>query len=234
MTETNSTTTAPPTSKTTSTSTTTQTTTTSTTTTPSRTWRTLSDDFSESTPNDILWTTWAEGDGATYTLANGRLEFTLPTSAQPGGRYNMVGPSLGTRCRFGGDFDAQVDFELLEWPAGAGVHMQLSSWVFPNVNSSAGRQINQFGDQYIGNINQSFTTVPTRDAKGTIRLTRSRGVESAYYRSNGSWVLIQSGTARGQAQLGIQLFAMADEWSRSEVKVAFDNFRVSAPSMTCP
>jgi DNA-binding SARP family transcriptional activator len=201
---------------------------------PPTAWTTLSDDFSGTTPNVKLWNTWSDGSGASSELVNGRLEFTIPANAQTGGTYNLVGPAWGMQCRFDGDFDARIDYQLLEWPAAVGAHVQLSSWIFPDVNSASGRQTNQYADQYSGNINQHFTLVTTTDTKGTLRLARTNGVQSSYYLSNGKWLRLESAKASGPAQIGIQLFGMANEWTHQEVRVAFDNFSISAPALVCP
>jgi hypothetical protein len=147
----------------------------------------------------------------------------------------MVGPAWGTQCRFDGDFDARVDFQLLDWQAAAGGHAQLSAWSFGGINSAVSRQVNQWGDQYTGNVNQQFNLANTTDTKGTIRLVRSNGVLSSYYLApGGKWVLLEAGNAPGRTMLGLQLFAMATEWLHVPIRAAFDNFSVSAPSMICP
>ena len=125
----------------------------------------------------------------------------------------MVGPPWSTRCRFDGNFDERIDYRLLRWPAGGGAHVQLTAWIFPDLNSDAGRQVNQFADQYNGNIGPHFTLLDTEDRSGTLRLVRTNGVETAYYEHDGKWVAIQTGAFRGQAQLGLQLFGMANEWT---------------------
>lgn len=202
---------------------------------PPSSWTTLSDDFSGPAPNATLWSTWADGAGSSYSLVNGHLELNIPSDAQTGGTYNMVGPAWGTQCRFDGDFDARVDFQLLDWQAAAGGHAQLSAWSVGGINSAVSRQVNQWGDQYVGNVNQQFNVATTTDAKGTVRLVRSNGVLSSYYlAAGGKWVLLEAANAPGRTMLGLQLFAMATEWLHVPIRMAFDNFSVSAPSMICP
>jgi DNA-binding SARP family transcriptional activator len=195
---------------------------------------TIADDFSEATPNMTIWNIGGDGTGQTWTLQNGTLVFTVPADGTPGGTYNMIGPTWSMRCRFDGDFDERIDYQLLVWPPGGGAHMQLSAWIFPDLNSAAGRMVNQYGDQYTGNIGQHFTLLDTHDVSGTVRLARKGGVATAYYLSGGDWVAIQSGTLKGQAQLGLQLFGMANEWTHQEMQVAFDNFTVTGSRVVCP
>ena len=205
---------------------------TTTTTTPAQT--TLTDDFSESTPNTKLWNVTGDGSGYSWALQNGKLVFTIPPDAQMGGSYSLAGPGWATQCRFDGNFDERIDYQLLEWPSGAGAHVQLNAWVFPTSNSSAGRMTNQYSESYNGNVNQSWDLVDTQDMQGTLRLVRTGANETAYYLSKGNWVAIHTGAAPGQAQLGIQAFVTASEWNHKQIRVDFDNYSVTASSITCP
>jgi DNA-binding SARP family transcriptional activator len=208
------------------------TTTTTTTTAPAQS--TLTDDFSESTPNTKLWNVTGDGSGYSWALQDGKLVFTIPSDAQMGGNYSMVGPGWATQCRFDGNFDERIDYQLLDWPSGSGAHVQINAWVFPTSNSSAGRMTNQYSESYNGNVNQSWDLVDTQDMQGTLRLVRTGANETAYYLSKGNWVAIHTGTAPGQAQLGIQVFAMANDWTHKQIRVAFDNYSVTASPITCP
>jgi hypothetical protein len=143
-------------------------------------------------------------------------------------------PASSTRCRFDGNFDERIDYRLLRWPPGVGAHVQLAAWIFADLNSDAGRQVNKSADQYNGNVGPHFTLLETGDTSGTLRLARMNGVETAYYQHDGKWVAIQTGTFRGQAQLGLQLFGMADEWTHRTMQVAFDNFAVTGSHVICP
>ena len=193
---------------------------------------TLADDFSESTPNTALWYLGGDGSGYTAALQNGRLIFTVPADAQTGGTYNMVGPSWSSQCRFEGDFDARVDYQLLDWPPAGGVHLQLASWIFPNTNSGVGRQINQYSDSYSGNVANGWDLMDTQDTQGTLRLARVGDVETAYYLAKGGgWVAVHSGKAAGETTLGLQLFGMANDWAHKQMRVALDNFSVVAVSV---
>jgi len=48
-----------------------------------------------------------------------------------------------------------------------------------------------------------------------------------------AWVELDSQHVAGQAQLGITLWVDSAYWRHQRVEAAFDNFRVSAPHMTC-
>ena len=195
---------------------------------------TLTDDFSEPAPEVRLWNPGGDGYGVTWALQNGELVFTIPADAQTGGQYNQVGPVWGSQCRFDGNFDERVDYKLLEWPAGSGARVQLTAWVFPNMNSDAARVSTQSSESYDGNIDQGYDSVTTQDLQGSLRVARKNGVETAYYRSQGAWVPIHTGRAPGRTQLGLQLFATASDWTHQQVQIAFDNFRVTATKPVCP
>jgi hypothetical protein len=194
----------------------------------------LTDDFSETTPNTQLWNMGGDGSGHSAVLQNGRLVFTVPAEAQTGGNYNMVGPTWSSRCRFGGDFDARVDYQLLDWPQAGGAHLQLSAWIFPDTNSAAGRQVNQFSDAYTGNVANGWDLADTKDTQGTLRIARVGDVETTYYLAKGDWVIVHTGKAAGDTTLGLQLFGMANDWTHKQMRVALDNFSVTAASPVCP
>jgi DNA-binding SARP family transcriptional activator len=196
-------------------------------------WTTLHDDFSESTPNWQVWSTDVEGAGATWTLGDGRLEMTLPAAGIPGGRYDQLLASFDSVCQFDGDFDARVDYQLLDWPVPTGARVQLSAWIFPDVNSDAARTSTQGGEGYDGNVGSSYRSVPTNDPQGTLRVTRTAGLIKTYYLAGGKWVELYSGEARGRVMLGLVLFATAGDWQQKETRAAFDNFSVSAPTRVC-
>ena len=206
------------------------------TTTPQRSrWRTFSDDFSESAPRWTMWNVDTEGAGATWTLESGQLELALLASGVPGGRYDQLSEGFGTQCRFNGDFDARVAYQLLDWTVPTGARVQLSAWIFPDLNSDVARTSTpQGGESYWGDIGSTHTGRPTSDTAGALRVTRTGGLVKSYFLDHGDWVQVNSARAVGQVMLGLQLFSPAADWQQKETKVAFDNFTVSAPSMTCP
>lgn len=209
---------------------------TTTTTTSSRSsWRTLSDDFSESTPKWTMWNADTEGAGATWTLESGQLELTLLGSGVPGGRYDQLSEGFGSQCRFNADFDARVHYQLIEWMPPTGARVQLSAWIFPDVNSDTARTSStRGGESYWGDLASSHSSRPTSDTEGTLRITRTNGLVKSYFLDRGAWVQLNAARVVGQVMLGLQLFAPAADWQQKETRIAFDNFTVSAPAMICP
>jgi hypothetical protein len=194
---------------------------------------TLSDDFSAASTNYTMWGIANDGTGGTAAQQNGRLELTLPSTGAPGGRWNQISVSYFSQCRFAGDFDAQVGFALGDWPSTNGARMQLSAWIFPNLNTAVSRTSSPNGEQYDGNVGSPWSSFPTTDQQGALRIARRSGTMTLYVQQNGRWVVVKSGTARGLVTLGLQLFATENDWSHQQVDAAFDNFTVTAQRPTC-
>ena len=190
------------------------------------------DTFDSTAPN---WAMWGSGmdAGTAYALQNGRLELTLDGSGQTTGQWDMLNASFFTRCHFDGDFDARVDYTLLTWPQAPGVRVQLSAWFPNNFNTDAARAGNQYGDGYDGDLDHSYRSYPSNDARGTLRVARSGGVLSSYFLEDGKWVLLVSGSAPGPAQIGLQLFAMGTDWAHKTTRAALDNFSIAAQTISC-
>lgn len=196
--------------------------------------QTMSDDFSESSPNYSLWNVGGDGAGTTWALQNGELVFTIPASAQTGGQYNQVGPVWGSMCRFYGNFDARIDYQLLDWPRASGAILGLAAWIFSGSDWSGMSRISGVSENYAGNIDHGFDSVNTTDTAGTLRIARLNGVETTYYRAGEAWVKLHSARNPGETQLGLQLFATARDWQHVDVSVALDNFTVTARDVACP
>jgi DNA-binding SARP family transcriptional activator len=196
--------------------------------------RTLSDDFSESSPNYNLWNVGTDGLGDTWALQNGELVFTIPASAQTGGQYNQVGPVWGSMCRFEGNFDARFDYQLLQWPRASGVILGLAAWIFRGSDFSGTTRSSGVSENYAGNVDGGYYSVNTTDTSGTLRIARVNGLETTYYRANGAWVKLNAALNPGETQLGLQLFSTARDWQHVDVSVALDNFTVTARDVICP
>jgi hypothetical protein len=147
----------------------------------------------------------------------------------------MLGISWSSLCRFDGNFDERIDYQFLDVPPGVGVHVQLDAWVFPSPNASAGRMVNQYGDEYSGNVDKSWDNVGTHDQQGTLRLARVNGVDTTYYLAGGKWVATHSGQGSGQAMFAFEVFTLANEWTaRKQIRVALDNYTFTGAPPVCP
>ena len=193
---------------------------------------TIADDFSRPVLDPVIWHVVGRDFGGVFEQSNGRLEITLLADAQPDPAWDQVGGHYGTRCRFTGDFNASVDFELLTWPRGTGVYAGLNA-IF--ADSAVVRQSSaQWGDQYASWVSGVNGAIPLEDRQGKLRLKRVGARITTYFWYGGGWRRIVSGTSTGAATLGLQLQADGDEFSHTEVRVAFDNFAVKATEADCP
>ena len=76
--------------------------------------------------------------------------------------------------------------------------------------------------------------VNTSDQAGSLRLLREGGVITSYFLAAGDWRTIDSARETGGAVIGIQLAANPGVRVQKTVRVAFDNFRMSATGAICP
>jgi DNA-binding SARP family transcriptional activator len=193
---------------------------------------TISDDFSLPTIDSLVWYTVGKENGAVFAQRDGRLEITIVPEAEPDAQWNQVGGHYGTHCRFTGDFDARVDFELLSWPPAAGVYAGINAYF---ADAAVVRQSSaQWGDQYGAWVVPTAGGFALPDVKGRFRMKRVDGVITNYFWLAGRWRKLVSGVSRRTAVIGLQVQANGDEFSREEVRVAYDNFSVTATEADCP
>jgi hypothetical protein len=162
---------------------------------------------------------------------NQELEMTRITS----GASSYQG--LATRCTLSGDFDVQVDYRLLTWPAQNFYTVRLAAKDLPD---------GQFGHVGIyrhsyGNENYQFRSqspimeVSTSDTIGAMRLTRSLSTVSGYYSSNGGPFQFLGSAPSTSGNTGFVIdFATPSPTAPPNVAIAFDNFKVNAGTVVCP
>jgi TolB protein len=180
-----------------------------------------------------LWQSFQNGTGASNTEASGKLMTTLAADSVQGGQYNEIEAHWGTNCRLAGDFDVQADYELPEWPAANGVQATLASFDATS-GFFATRESQTFGEQYSAWIPQVFTSQPTGDLTGTLRLQREGATAIVSYLSGATWVPIASGpTTTSSASITLGASSGMDRFIHQEVKIAWDNFRINSGAMSC-
>lgn len=164
---------------------------------------------------------------------NGRFEVTIGANAVAGGAYNVIDGHLGTQCRFPGDFDAQVEYELVRWPFANGVNVGLAAFF---ANARVLRQSGPTGDFYESWITPRFNQAGTATGtNGALRLARVNGTITTYYRAgDGRWVKLDSAPAAGTAVIGPSAQSTNDRFGHTQVEVAFDNFVVEGDAINCP
>jgi hypothetical protein len=179
------------------------------------------------------WFQLVSGTGVSIAETGGRLEISFALDATPGGPFNVAAAHWSLQCRLPADFDMQVDYTLLEWPANNGVLAQLAAF-FANAGMARHSHL-VFGDGYTAYSDGTFTGAPTADTAGALRLVRAGGVLRAYYRGPLDWVLFFEAPANGsEAAAGLDATLSADQLSGLAVRVAYDNFRLNAGTLNCP
>src|SRR5262245_2654514 len=182
-----------------------------------------------------FWQVITNGTGATNAEQNGVLVTTLAPSSTQGGQFDEVETHWGTQCRLVGDFDVQADYRLLEWPSANGVQASLSSFAgAANVGFMAIRESQVWGEQYGSWIPQDFVSAATTDASGTLRLQREGETAVTSFAHGANWIVLASGpTSTEPATIALGAGSFMGRFAHQEVKVAWDNFRVNAGTISC-
>jgi hypothetical protein len=191
-----------------------------------------SEDFADGYVNQRDWYTFITGTSTAVAERNGRLEVLIGADAIAGGDYNVIDGQLGTTCRFPGDFDARVEFELLSWPSTNGVSVELAAFG-RNGGVNVARSSKRWGEQYGSWLPPANFSVVTADLKGKLRLRRSAGVLTGYFWNFTRWIKLGSGRNTGAFTLVLHAASNNEDFADAEVQVAFDNFVVDARSPVC-
>ena len=178
--------------------------------------------------------------GSTIGEAGGRLVASISGAAQPGGQYDQVDAHWGSQCQLNGDFDYQVDYQLLTWPAHSGYFAALDAFFAGGAISRSSAPWNPpYDEQYNSWANTdpfASAQVNSTDLAGSFRLVRSGDVLTSYYRPpGGTWtrLLNAPGTA-GSTVYGMGLSVQAWDFAHLDGSVAYDDFRLNAGVLTCP
>jgi hypothetical protein len=79
------------------------------------------------------------------------------------------------------------------------------------------------------------TFVPAPEAAGTLRFVRVGRTLTAYRLTDAGWSALQSATEpENEVDVNVNLFSNATQFSHADVKVAYDNFRISNGTFSCP
>jgi hypothetical protein len=214
------------------------------------------DDFDDDAINFSKWLTPEHPSWMTVEETNGRLEITHASDAQQQPGEDSWSSRFESRCTLVGDFDVQVDFELVDWPDGTsnpnggsygnGVRMALvtnagtltrSSWGPDPSMSPDDVQNYHFSDGDSVDNSLSIGNIAGSHELGGLRLERTGTSLKGYFQESpgGDWVAI--GTIDATTE---PTFVALNSWSHDElfagkeVTVAFDNLVVNAESIVCP
>jgi DNA-binding SARP family transcriptional activator len=196
----------------------------------------MADNFDDGTIDTNIWQPLLTGTGSSVTEQNSRLElaFDADAAAAPNSQgFRMVAAQVGTACRFRGDFDVRVGYELVDWPPENGVMLQLAAW-FPASITTIARQSQRWGENYVASRGGgSAVNAKTNDLRGALRLRRKGSLISSYVQRGGRWSRVSSWSSSGAPLVGLQALS-TDEWFGDQpVTVAFDNFEIKAAHPVC-
>lgn len=191
---------------------------------------TISEGFNNNTYDQNSWFPQTQGQGPSTTVADNRLEITIPatSSGTPG-----FGADIGTIFTLVGDFDVQADFTLFNWPSPTGVQVGIQPTLFSGQFMAGVWLMNDPSypqtQDYEAWLNGYDIKTPTSDSSGKLRLTRTGHTIAASYWTSGGWQLLASQTDPKFGQnCGIQFYAYAHNFQGKQVQVAFDNLQMTA------
>jgi dipeptidyl aminopeptidase/acylaminoacyl peptidase len=188
---------------------------------------------------DPFWGTFITGSGLSIAEANGRLEVSIPSDTlnDPVAGFSQIG--VGSQCHLLGDFDTQVDYQLLQWPPQSGVNVNFETFTLIDGNFGNTYGLFVFDPGGGTGISTAFpgtnTFIPAPETAGTLRFIRIGSSLTAYRLTPDGWSAIQS-TSELANEVGVNLevFSTAPQFSHPDVKVAYDNFRVNSGTFSCP
>jgi hypothetical protein len=185
------------------------------------------DAFNDNSLNTYWWSPLTSG-GPTIQEVNSRVEVTVPSTCSDPFFYahiQLTQPIVG-------DFDAQVDYQVLTWPSNNGVRLGLTgvSSGVERVSRSASEPGNDIVCTDVGGV---VSYLQLADASGTLRLTRTGSTIKGYYLHTGSWVQIGSGTyTADDAYLALSGWSQNNDFGHQNVTFAFDNFQITTGAIT--
>lgn len=192
----------------------------------------LVETFDDGVFDGSLWHEVVQGTGVSIGEVGGRLEVDFAAGAVSGGSFNQIAAHFGLQCQLAGDFELQVAYELLDWPAVNGLQAFLSGFT-TSTSAQIFRESKPWGENYGSWIDPVGSGVPTSDTAGSLRMTRINGVVTTSYSSGGQWIVLNTGPRPESMTVGVGAGDF-NTFSGLHVRVAFDNFRLDSGELSCP
>lgn len=189
------------------------------------------------TPNTLdlsRWTASTLGSGPTATAgASGGVDLLIPANATQDSQKHFMAITLEAKCKLSGDFDLQVDYSLVSWPARNSVRLGLAAGSYSVERSSNVHTV--MDNLYVTDFAGVQAIVGTQDITGRLRLTRVGATITGYYGSNGSWVKVASAKTPTEAtDYRIAAWTDYDAVVKSDVSMTVTHFTVSPGAPGCP
>jgi hypothetical protein len=193
---------------------------------------TFADNFNDNRINSKYWWAVINGVGPTVEETNQRLEVSIPSTAILNGGLVFSAGLSGT-YELIGDFDAQVDFDLINWPNTNGMKLGLAT-ILGNVvlqRTSSRPGVGQPREYYILTFFRGVATfdIDTTDTSGKLRLKRTGNTVEGFYWKSNSWELLGSYSHPSLSDPTdlIMVLSHGNGWLNESVKAAFDNFKIT-------
>ncbi len=201
----------------------------------------MSDNFNDNYANSLLWsTTNVVGTGPSLSETNQKLEIYFPSFSNG----SAFGAGYSSVCKLRGDFDVQVDYELLLWPFANGVRVGLAA---ANLGSPAAVERTNFSanisndvpgwprEVYLAHFSDGVNGITeSADFAGKLRLVRTGDQLTGYYFASGGWVPINTAyTSTNDTAVSLSAWSHDNIFTGQDVKLAFDNFIVNRGLAVC-
>ena len=188
------------------------------------------------------WCPMVQGTGVTVVENSPHLlEVALAPSAADHPEAKSFRAGAVGRDVLKGDFDIQVDFDLLDWPEGNGVRVGLLT-TLGDVERT-GRGTDDFagtaGEVYATNFLNEVTLTATQDRRGSLRLVRQGDRITGYALQSGEWKALGSAVVplgdcvvpSDCVVFSLFVWSHNDLFTHQAVSVAFDHFLINSGTL---
>jgi hypothetical protein len=198
--------------------------------------RTIVENFDNGDYNHNLFGVNTSGtpNQPTVTVVNEQLQIQIsgPITGLFSGGLGMTDNLILT-----GNFDIQVDFNLVAWPNNNGVGAGIVSPLFDVRRVASDGQPGVNDTYFFGIPGKGITNVTTSDMSGKLRLKRTGGIVQAFYWDTGNnrWQDIVSPSPQPDATLAaptsVYIGVYAGGFTATPpLTVTFDNYQIVIPS----
>jgi DNA-binding SARP family transcriptional activator len=198
----------------------------------------FADNLTAADINTKFWDVETFGTGPSVLPGHGGVVLTIPAHATPADATGAIKARMSSYCTLAGEFDIQVDYDLLAWPAANGAAIGMYAAYADLVRKSA-----PTSEQYVGAVRHldppdgaPHRLVATQDTRGTLRIIRSGNQMTELVRHGGGWLQVDAfpNTTPAAVSVLLELWTNAQRFSHRQVEVQLTNFRVNSGSLECP
>jgi len=138
----------------------------------------------------------------------------------------QVQAGIASPCALQGDFDVQVDYALINWPAGNTYGLRLLG----RVGGAVSLAINRTPSNYSLYLDSTLIppNIPTTDTRGQLRLARTGASIAGFYSTASGWTrLAAADVGTGPTSFVLDLSSGIAS-TPSETVITFNNFRINS------